>query len=417
MAFIYNAHCLLRSVRTDEVTASLYHPGDKDGRAITYNGTHIRLSQIQRMHDEEHARYEAYIKKEIFFGEDIPASLIPTTEIEDIYDSANNVTPGYCFLDDPRNEYKNFRSAYGQWLLSDKERADRFVFMHDGKLVWKPAAAIDLLRRMETARKILAPGVAHSTLFQVRGAEFSRILLRNSTGALRNLRVEMRVLSHTALQDKTSHQHLKDRHIPHPITREYSLSLVFNVAVLRPFEEFLVAQFYDDAVLHRYRIQLWPGIKSTMTYDTFADNCGAITSTYLGLSFKPLCWRGLMTAFTRYLPNRRAEIYDQENYSDMSMMHSTTMSHNRYGRMDNQAPDSDYRTTVGCIRAALEFQAYVGIGQTRPFSLSIPSEALKPRASATEGTQVCYSVLLSYTDILYSCRLCADRASRTLITR
>lgn len=374
MAFIYNVHRVLKSVRSDEVTAAKYHFTDANGREVTCDGNLIRLSQVKKMHDDEHTRYEDSVKEHLFFGEEIPPDLFPRLNLESIFDSANNTAAGYCFLDDPRNDFERFRDSYGVWLLSDPDRAERFIYLHNGDLVWKPAAALDLLRRMEAVRGILAPGVSYSTLLQVRGSEFARSLLRNTTGALRNLRFEMHLLAHVALQDKTSHRHLKDRHIPHVITREWAESLIRNLAVFRPFEEVLVAKFLGDDALHRYRVQLWPGVKSTMTPEFFGDRCGAMTKVFLGRAYKPLAWRDLMSAFAKFLPDSRDFEANKEFFVDTAMMHSSSMSNNRYGRSADQAENSDFRTTIGCIQAGLDFQRHVGIGQARPFTLVVSSE-------------------------------------------
>ncbi|KAH9477263.1 ATP-dependent DNA helicase tlh1 [Psilocybe cubensis] len=385
MAFIYNVHRVLASVRSDEVTASQFRFTDKNGREVSCNGHLISLSMIKKMHDEEHVRYENMVQDRLFFGEDIPSDLFPELDLESIVDSANNTSAGYCFLDDPRNNFSAYRDSYGRWLLSDPVRAQRFVYMHEGELVWKPSAALDLLRRMERVREVLAPGVSYSTLLQVRGSEFARALLRNTPAALRNLRFEMHLLAHVALQDKTSHLHLKDRHIPHVITREWAESLIRNLAVFRPFEEVLVAKFLNPEALHRYRVQLWPGIKSTMTSEAFSAQCGDMTMRYLLQPFKPLRWRSLITAFARFLPDSRSYESQKEFFVDTAMMHSSAMSNNRYGRHSDQASQSDFRTTIGCIQAALDMQKHVGIGQARPFTLTVPSEVPETFTGGAQG--------------------------------
>ena len=368
MAFIYNAHRILRAVRSDEVKTPEFKFTDPYGREVSYKGTLIKLKDIKKMHDQELERYRDYVRAELFFGEDIPEDIFPRFEIEDIVDSVNNSAAGYSFLDDPRNGFDRFRDSYGRWLLSDPDRAERFVYYHNGVLFWKPDAVLDLLKRLETSRGILAPGVAYSALVQVRGSEFARMLLRNTTGASRNLRMEYRVLNYVALQDKTSHKHLKDRYIPHALTRPWAMELVNHLTIFRPLEEFLVGKFMDEDALHRYRTQLWPGLKATLTGEAYGIFCAKITKQYLGLPLRPQLWRSLMTAFSTYLPKSQAFDSHKGYFVDMGMMHGPAMR-SRYGRTDDQVVESDFRITVGCIQACLEFQSHVGIGQERPFTL------------------------------------------------
>ena len=385
MAFIYNVHRVLKSVRADEVSTSKFHFSDETGREVSYENSHIKLSLIRTMHDEENLRYERLVKDMLFFGEEIPVGMFPDLDIENIADNVNNNATGYCFLDDPRNNFSSFRDAYGRWLLSDPDRAEDYVYLCGGELIWKPEASLALLEQMEVVRGVLAPGVSYSTLLQVRGAEFARSLLRNTTGALRNLRIEMHLLAYVAIQDKTSHKHLKERYIPHPITREWATSLIIYLVIFRPFEEMLVNQLLGGDALHRYRIQMWPGIRSTMSADKFSSSCASMTLRYLGKRITPLPWRSLMTAFAQYLPDSKAYEANKEYYVDTAMMHSSKMSNAFYGRSTNRAEQSDFRVTIGCIQAGLDFQKHVGIGQARPFSLRVASEIVPATTTPSEG--------------------------------
>lgn len=385
MAFVYNVHRVLKSVSTDEVTRAKHHFPGSSPRVIDCDGHIVRLSDIKNMHDSEHARYEAAVRDELFFGEAIPADLFPQFEIESLVDNVSNSAVGYSFLDDPRNNFGAFRDSYGRWLLSDPERAQKYVYLFKGEIVWKPGPSIKLLRAMENVREILAPGVLYSTVLLVRGAEFSRALFRNTTGALRNLRVEMHLLAHVALQDKTSHRHMRDHHIPHPITREWAHSLICNLAVIRSFEEYLVGQLLGPDEVHRYRVQLWPGLKATMSPDKFGIRCGDMTERYMGQQFRPLAWRSLLSAFGKRLPSSQAFEANKDLFCDLAMMHSSSMASKRYGRLSEEAQHGDYRTTIGCVQAGLDFQKHIGIGQSRPFTLDDSLDVQHVSSCAPEG--------------------------------
>ncbi|KJA16514.1 hypothetical protein HYPSUDRAFT_207003 [Hypholoma sublateritium FD-334 SS-4] len=69
MVFVYNVHCVLRSIRLDKVMLALFHFGLWGGREVTYKDKFIRLSQIRNMHDKEHEHYEAAVSELAFFGE------------------------------------------------------------------------------------------------------------------------------------------------------------------------------------------------------------------------------------------------------------------------------------------------------------------------------------------------------------
>lgn len=258
MAYVFNAHRLLKTVRSDEVNDPKFKFTDGLGRELTHEGDLVHLSDIKKMHDSELQRYRKYVQESLFFGEEVPEDVFPVFEIENLVDNLNNHSVGYSFIDDPKNQFQRFRNTYGAWLLSDPVRAEKYVYVHEGKLVWRLSMAMEILNRFEGLRAILAPGSAYSTILQVRGAEFARANFRNTTGALRNIRIECHILCYVATQDKTSHLHLRDRNIPHVFTRPWATELIRYFSVFRPFEELLVENFMSEEVLHRYRIQLWP---------------------------------------------------------------------------------------------------------------------------------------------------------------
>ena len=254
-------------------------------------------------------------------------------------DSVNNSAVGYSFLDDPHNGFDSFRDSYGYWLLSDPDRVEKFIYCLNGELLWKPDAVFDLLKCLEAV----------------------------------------------ALQDKTSHQHMKDRYIPHAITHPWATELVRHLVMFRPLEELLVGKFIDEDALHVYRTQLWPSLRGTLTSERYGDHCAAMTARYLGRAFKLQLWCSLMTAFSSYLPDSRVFKSNKEYFADMGMMHSSAMRNGRYGRTTEQVLESDFHVTVGCIQACLDFQKHVGIRQERPFTLLNAQESSLALVKETGG--------------------------------
>ena len=53
MSFIYNAHRLLKAIRSDEVKNPEFRFTDAYGRQLLYRGQLIDLNDIKKMHDQE----------------------------------------------------------------------------------------------------------------------------------------------------------------------------------------------------------------------------------------------------------------------------------------------------------------------------------------------------------------------------
>ena len=215
MAYYYNTAALLTTIRSDEANSAAFSCTDERGREFSYQGNLIRVDDIKKMISDLQHRYVSVRTTCCFFGEGMPPSLFIEFEVESLVDNLQNTAPGYSFLDDPRNPFDAYRSSYGEWLLSDPERAARFVFVHEGELVWRPKPCLDLLRKMQEIRQLLLLLCIFTAGPSSRASEVARQLLRNVPGSYRNLLILFHAVCLVDIQDKTSHKHLKDKYIPH----------------------------------------------------------------------------------------------------------------------------------------------------------------------------------------------------------
>ncbi|KAF8956790.1 hypothetical protein BDZ97DRAFT_1925160 [Flammula alnicola] len=370
MAFLFNINSFLGTIRGSEVNEAQFMFNDDSGREVTHFGHSISLDNVKRMIDAVLKSFHESVKENLFFGEEIPSHLIPTFEIEDLVDNLQNRSPGYCFLDDPKNPFLQYRTAYGEWLLSDPQRAAKFVYVHDGKLVWKPVPCQAFLKASAQCILNLMVGIVWSAGPSTRGTEFARQILRNMTGAYRNIMILFRVFCVVAIQDKTSHKRLKDRFVPHAPTREFAKALIIHLAVIRPFEQFLVEQHMSQDDADRYRYQLWPNLKRSFSSEDVSDHMGKIAVKYLEHPYKIQWWRNIVTVFLSRVPDEGLYELHKEYYVDTANMHSTNMSALKYAGNMAHLPNSDHRATLGCIKVSIAWQRLVNIGQDRPLSVS-----------------------------------------------
>jgi hypothetical protein len=132
MAWLFNHHSSRSIIRANEYTDAGASFMDEHGRELTLDGKLIRLSDFTTLMDNLQTDYEQHVKDEIFFGENLPEQLKLTISLRDIADNPHNRSAGWCFLDHPDNPFHNFQNSYGEWLLSDPERADTFTYIHEG---------------------------------------------------------------------------------------------------------------------------------------------------------------------------------------------------------------------------------------------------------------------------------------------
>jgi hypothetical protein len=392
MAYYYNVLTLLKTIRSDEANEARFTCTDEMGREFSYDGNLIRVSDINNMIRDIQTRYVSLRKKNCFFGESMPEALVVDIDIENIIDNLQNTHPGYSFLDDPRNPFNGYRSKYGEWLLSDPERAAIYVDVYDGKIAWKPKHCLELLAKMQEIRQLLLLLCIFSAGPSSRASEIARQLLRNVPGSLRNLLVLFHVVCLVDIQDKTSHKHLRDKYVPHCPTRAVAMLLIHNLVVFRPFEENIVQFLLGDEHALRYHQQLWPDVKETISDRRVSELIGRECGTHLTspsaigkVSYKVLFWRNLVTVILKHRTDAKILATHQQYYVDTAMMHSSDMAVARYGGETGNLPLSDPRQVVECIKVGLEWHKLLNLGQKSPLSVNI-DEQLERLESSGPGT-------------------------------
>lgn len=390
MAYYYNALTLLAAIRSDEVNEARFSCTDEQGREFSYEGSLIKVQHITKMINDLYERYNILTRTHCFFGESTPHSLSLHVEIDEIVDNLQNTRPGYSFLDDPRNPFNEYRSSYGEWLLSDPDRAVRYAYMHEDRLIWKSSACLDLLQRMQEIRQILLLLCIFSSGPSSRASEVARQLLRNVPGSYRNLLILFHVLCLVDIQDKTSHKHLRDKYVPHTPTEKVAQLLIYNLVMFRPFEEYLVGVILGEKTALRYHQQLWPGLKDTISDTQISDAIGRECTLHLvqpssmaKVSFKILFWRNLVSAILKHQNDVRTIATHQQYYIDTAMMHSTNMAVARYGGDTNNLPMSDPRQVVECIKVGLAWHCLLNLGGKSSLSRDLDEELEKLESNSS----------------------------------
>ena len=338
-------------------------------------------------------RYDTLTTAYCFFGQPVPQSLSLSINLNEIVDNLQNTQPGYSFIDDPRNPFQGYRSAYGEWLLSDAERAAKFSYIHDNRIIWKSRPCLDLLMQMQEIRQVLLLLCIFSAGPSSRASEVARQLFRNVSGSYRNLLILFHVLCLVDIQDKTSHKHLRDKHVPHCPSRSVAVRLVYNLAIFQPFEEYLVQTLLGDEVGLRYHPQLWPGLKDTISDTFISDAIGKECSHKLimamaleNVSYKILFWRNLVTAIMKHQSDGQTLATHQQYYIDTAMMHSTSIAVARYGGNTDNLPMSDPRQVAECIKVGLAWHKLLNLGDKVAHTRYLDEELEKiETSSGTSG--------------------------------
>lgn len=205
------------------------------------------------------------------------------------------------FLSLPENGLLAWGKRYGEWLLSDAERARRFTRVHNGAVYWQSQPCALLLQAFEKLRGILCVWMIIPCGPSVRGTEISRQLLANMSGAaVRNVMILYRCFCIVGIQDKSSSRTLRKRFTPHTPTKRMAKTFVHNLAIFRPFEHMLMKFFFGAVEAERYNIYLWPGAARNFDGDRISGLLGDATERSLLVRLQILDYRKIVSAFRRH---------------------------------------------------------------------------------------------------------------------
>ena len=363
MSFAYNTSVILRIIRRNEFSVSSFTFTDVLGREVSHHGNTIHLDKIREMIEGQLDKYQKKLKDTFFFGEDIPAILLPEFDIEGLVDNIQSRSIGYTFIEDPRNGLAKYKDNYAKWFLSDKRRREQFTEHNGLDLVWKPAESIELIDAFQSLDLELAAGLVFSAGPSSRGSEFCRHLYRDMPGAIRNLGVVHHRISLNATTDKSSHQRLLDLFVPHIPTRKWAIVLLRHLCVIRPFVEYLVETLFgfDQEILRRYYHYLWPGIQKPMSNHDLSEKMSEITFSYLSKGYGIKFWRSFTTTILQYHADGETSQTNRQYFFDTVNMHSTLTANAKYGGNTDNMLGADSRMISGCVSVGLTWHRLVGI--------------------------------------------------------
>ncbi|THH13339.1 hypothetical protein EW146_g6867 [Bondarzewia mesenterica] len=403
MAYLYNVHVLLKSIRSGEENNPTASFTDDRYRELSYQGDLIHLDGFTRLVQGVVAEYRKIIQDEVFFGLAIPVDFVLDFDISALHDNPRNFAPGFCFLDDPRNGFDKLRNKYACWLLSDPERANAYTYIHNGALIWKPESSYRLLDAFQRAREKLLVVTIVSAGPSARATEIARELLRNISGTeLRHLLILYHNLCIVGIQDKTSHQHLRNHFIPHCPNYQVSHELVSNLVLFRPFETMLVTFFKGKESGHRFYLYLWP------RYDT-QDIVNAVDTMLASYSVpRRSIILALSSRFANTVPSS-AHSFDstgdphlfersKEFFFDLMQNHNSTTSFLKYAVDSNSVAHTDPRHILGCIKTSIAWHDIINIANGRRLRVTVDDTE---RASETHpSTASAPSLPSASSDIL-----------------
>ncbi len=221
---------------------------------MRYKGEELCLANVQSMFVAMEERTTKLWETDILLGLNLRAEYTIIKEDLSIHDV------GYSFLSDPRNPFLDCRNKLGTAVLGNPTLKQRFTYVANGRIEWKMAAVATWLAKYAELNQLHLLRCEMLNGGPSRGTELTAMIYCTTpTRPIRNLSILGSYLVMLSTYSKTQAISGKDRLIPHAIDGYLSDLLIQDLALARPFAEYLLQVCFpkEKNTLHLYRYYLF----------------------------------------------------------------------------------------------------------------------------------------------------------------
>jgi hypothetical protein len=306
----------------------------------------------------------------VFFGYD-PPDFDLDLDPRNLVDDARNRSPGFCFLDSLKNPCRDWKDFYAHWLLSISALANEFSEIRNGQLIWRPGPSLKLMRSMDEANNHLELANVIGAGACGRGTDLAYQYLRNSPGsAIRNLQVLYKNLCFVGLQDKTSKKRLHDRYVPSAPPLSVAKLIIFNLGVLRPFQEVLAHQLLGPDHARRFHEALHPRLCGNLTSDALSRRLANTTEEFLHARLPITKWRKIVGTISKRHSDPLAFEISKTYFCDIVAHHSGSTAEAVYQQASGSIEGVSPEHIIGCIKHSIAWQDLTGIDKESPLTVT-----------------------------------------------
>jgi hypothetical protein len=339
---------------------------NQDMTRVSVDGEEVSLEDLRAGLKEKVKVLQSLIQN-VTGQEDIP-DWLQDPSLGSLTDDPRESLPGYGFLKD-----KRFQDAHIPVLEHLVDHPDWSIgeLDNEGRWMWNIPAILRLFSTMGTIQETLL--LLIRIVSSNRGTELSDTKISNSTSRLRNLNVHQGRLYNNGAYSKTTELMQLDSYLPCLLPEEISRPLVHYLATIRPIEQLLSRQIWDDSIAALYPTYLFLSCGRRLTSKDDSQILKEFFEKYCRADIGLNRWRQASASLRREFIDDYS--LSSPRRSDVGMGHSTALSRRHYGQ-DQDTPS--YATADALLEQSWvdsQFHALLG------FSSCPPPTALRLRKS------------------------------------
>lgn len=265
---------------------------------LEYKGNLIKLAALQDMF----AKLEQDMKST--WEQDIMLDSKLHIKYDHIFDDVSNKTPGHSFLSDQRNPFRKYRTTLAAHILNNSALRSQFTYVEGNKIRWRRTALLQWLSKYSTLSELHLLTLEMLSGGPSRGTELTAMAFANTLG--RETRNLIGIGGHVVMMrtySKTTAITGQDRLIPHSLNAFESDLLVQDLALARPFAEFVVSQCFptDDKRRTLYQSHIFINNSKLFNTTDLSNIMARYTLEFLQERITVRDWRHISIAFRRKL--------------------------------------------------------------------------------------------------------------------
>jgi hypothetical protein len=344
--------------------------------AFTVDGHYIALETLRQWVKAEVMELRALVYEKLFFGKIPAASKDGRTAqgaTNKLQDDFANISPGYSFLSDDRNNPREQQFLLLKLVLTDPKLYERFCVEINGAMRWKRGAIMEYLVDCQEAWCRLAGCMQFSGGLAQSGGELAGTAIRNTVHQLRSVYVFDEDFSTIGFCSRTHQNQLLDDVLLRFYTEEVSDTAIAMTTILRPFETILANEgFDDDEKVQCYQQYLFVGMGKPMTVRQLSDGFANRSEPVLGLRVYFNLWSQISNFLRqKYCPVLRwLESSISQDAGLQQGGHSARIVALYYGREKDRIRNLTDPLVEVCRYLSKEWQYFLRIGP--PISSKLP---------------------------------------------
>ncbi|KAF5318208.1 hypothetical protein D9611_015078 [Ephemerocybe angulata] len=294
--------------------------GEDDYSLMLFEGKKITLDNVGTVFGNLDAQMLRIFKEEILFGLDLHV------DYTILADNMSSPTPGYCFLDDPGNPFKDRMYDLGNKVFTTPALFARFMTeASPGYWVVNVHEARKWLQSLSTLEVLMCISANMRGGSSARGAEMCSMLIRNRNTRMRNLIAVGKYVSFIGQYSKNTHNQESDRMIPHALCG-FDQDLTIQVHTFaRPFAVFLAKSVWPEEpeIPLLYHEMLFMDLGKELDSDKASKAMGAAFSVVIAWVLMIAAWRHISTGWrTRLCKGAIDSLMEEETMSSLHALQS-----------------------------------------------------------------------------------------------